>query len=159
MKFLIYVMTILTLTNYQVHAADKSSGCGLGKMIAPRKSLVSTSTAATTDGFSWHTRSSAMTSGTSGCAEHSLVKSEHRKEHFISTNINSLKYESALGAGEHLLALADIYGCPSTSFTQFSHTMKSHYKDIFGAETDPLIIQGSIGNYLTQNNSLSGCVL
>lgn len=111
-------------------AVDRSSGCGLGRQIAPRKTLFSTSTAATTDGVSWPTQPSAMTSGTSGCAPHGLLIEASKREHFISTNIAAIKLESALGQGEHLAALGQFYGCGGSQ-EAFARTMKSNYYSVF----------------------------
>lgn len=125
-------------------AVDRSSGCGLGRQIAPKKSLLSTSTAATTDGVSWPTQPSAMTSGTSGCAPHGLLIEASKREHFISTNIAAIQLESALGQGEHLAALGQFYGCGQAQ-TTFAQNLKSNYYTVFKT-TDPQAINESITN-------------
>lgn len=94
-----------------VYAADSSNGCGLGWRIAPKQSLLSSSTRSTTNAFLPNTFS--MTFGTSGCAQHSIVKKDRAIEHFVEANFENLQIEMAQGQGESVATLGEIMGCDS----------------------------------------------
>lgn len=72
-----------------------------------------------------------MTFGTSGCAQHSIVKNDKKSLHFMDANKHHLMSEMALGQGEHLNALSQIMGCSEESF---SAAMKENYTDIFRSD-------------------------
>ncbi len=154
MNKIFWVMAMIVGLIIPAFAVDRSSGCGLGRMIAPRKSLLSTSTAATTDGVSFPTQPSAMTSGTSGCAPHGLLIEASKQDHFISTNIAALKLESAIGQGEHLATLGQFYGCSHRS--GFEQTIKDNYAEIFADDEDAFLIRTKIQSTV-MSNRLEGC--
>lgn len=139
-------------------ADDRSYGCGFGSQVAPRKTLISTTTAGVIDALSMPTRAFAITSGTSGCAQHDLVKNEFVKEHFIAANFETLKFESALGQGEHLAALGQFYGCPDNLRPQFASHMKRNFSQLF-SQSNAKAISLEIKNRMYQDHSLVGCVL
>jgi hypothetical protein len=60
------------MTSSLAFSDDQSSGCGLGWQVTQRMSLLSSAVRTTTDWFLPNTFS--MTSGTSGCAHHDIVK-------------------------------------------------------------------------------------
>lgn len=107
-------------------SADSSSGCGLGWQVFKKNSLISSALRATTNAIFLNTV--AMTFGTSGCAQHSIVKNDKKSLHFMDANKHHLMSEMALGQGEHLNALSQIMGCNEESF---SAAMKHNYSDIF----------------------------
>ncbi len=101
-------------------AGDSSSGCGLGWQLFPQTSLVSSSLRSTTHSFLPNTFS--MTSGTSGCAKHSIVKNEFKAIHFAETNYDALMIDMAKGNGEYLNTFASLtdYKGDMKSFGQFT---------------------------------------
>ncbi|MBI1860977.1 MAG: DUF3015 family protein [Deltaproteobacteria bacterium] len=74
----------------------------------------------------------AMTTGTSNCTnnpgDHALLMEQ---QVFVSSNYESITREAAQGAGEHLVALAEVLGCDSN---QFATLAQSNHAQIFGSE-------------------------
>lgn len=110
-------------------ASDSSSGCGVGWMVFKKNSLISSALRSTTNAFFLNTI--AMTSGTSGCARHSIVKNDQKSLHFTEANQNQLMTEIALGSGQNVSALSELMGCePSV----FANTLKANYGEVFVKE-------------------------
>jgi hypothetical protein len=107
---------------------DQSSGCGLGWQVTQRMSLLSSAVRSTTDTFLPNTFS--MTSGTSGCARHDIVKNDEKAVYFAANNYDSLIVEMAQGSGEFLEGFAQALGCDEASFSTFSAFTQSRYKKI-----------------------------
>jgi hypothetical protein len=124
MKQLLIGLALVTWT-FSAMADDKSVGCGLGTMIAPKKTMVSAALRYVINTYTSAT--SAMTSGTSGCATHSIVKNEKRAIHFTEANYDALELEMAQGHGEFLNGMASVLGCEQGSF---SKTTQSHFIQI-----------------------------
>lgn len=125
---LISVFCILLMASIS-QAEDKSSGCGLGWKVTSRQSLLSSairnytnSTASSTFG---------MTSGTSGCDRHSIVKNESKEIHFAESNFNSLMVEMAKGQGEYLKGFAMVMGCKENQTNDFSRAVQKNYNNLF----------------------------
>lgn len=112
------------------HAADTSDGCGVGWMITQRTSLSATSTRGTTNGFLPNTFS--MTSGTSGCAKHPIVKKDEPAFEYVRNNYDTLKIALAEGRGEDLNTLAYVMGCRGDAVDAFGGTMQGNYRTIVG---------------------------
>lgn len=110
-------------------AGDSSSGCGLGWAVFKDNSLISSALRATTNAMFLNTI--AMTSGTSGCAKHSIVKNDKKSLHFMDANKHQLMTEMAYGQGEYVSGLAELMGCDAAVFGQ---TMKEGYSDVFARE-------------------------
>lgn len=124
-KFMVGVLSLTVLMGAKGgFAADQSSGCGLGWEVVKKNSLVSSSTRQTTHAFL--PNSFSMTSGTSGCAKHSIVKKEHEKQYFVESNLDQLKDEMAIGKGEYLATFASLMGCESNR-AAFAVVMKKNY--------------------------------
>ncbi len=119
---------MLMLISNGLMAADNSSGCGLGWMILKKNSLVSSSLRSTTHGFLPNTFS--MTTGTSGCTRHSIVKKEMEAIYFAEANHVQLKSQMAKGEGEYLNAFAEVMGCGHDQ-TNFSKSLKAQYEKIY----------------------------
>jgi len=126
-KSLLLLTFVMVTTNAQ--AGDSSSGCGLGWMVFKKNSLISSALRATTNAIFLNTI--AMTSGTSGCARHSIVMNDKKALHFAAANENELKLEVAQGTGEHLSGLSHLMGC---SPEVFSSTLQKNYGQVFNKE-------------------------
>ena len=128
---MILVLTSLLLcsANPLAHADDGSSGCGMGWKIAPHNSLISSTTRSYVNVTFSNT--SGMTSGTSGCARHTIVQNEKKAIHFAEVNQGQLMIEMAQGQGEHLRGLVAILGCADSSAAQFGVATQSGYSRIF----------------------------
>lgn len=86
-------------------------------------------------------QTSGITSGTSNCVAYRSDLNAVEKKVYITINLASLSKESAQGAGQHLDALAEIFGCPHSEFAQFSQRRYGQLYD----EQDPEIV---LENYL-----------
>lgn len=122
----------LSLLSLGTFAGDSSSGCGLGWAVFKDTSLVSSALRATTNAFFLNTI--AMTSGTSGCAKHSIVKNDKKSLHFMDANKHQLMTEMALGNGEYVSALSQLMGCEEVAFTQ---NMRENFQNVFVREDMP----------------------
>lgn len=122
MKFLIF----LSLLSLNAWAQDRSSGCGMGWQVTRSMSTTASYTRALTNATFSNTF--AMTSGTSGCAKHDLVMKEREKIFYVEANLIPLKREIALGRGERVEGLAQVWGCESGEFSQL---LKRNYRQLF----------------------------
>jgi hypothetical protein len=129
--FVMGVLAVLVVGFGQnvARAEDQSSGCGMGWKVAPKQSLLSSTTRAYVNATFSNT--SGMTSGTSGCAKHSIVQKDKEAIHFAEANQGQLMIEMAQGQGENLRGLAAIMGCSSTGATAFGKSIQQNYSRIF----------------------------
>ncbi len=125
------ILTILGLVLLAgtVQAEDKSSGCGLGWKVTSRNSIVSSYVRAITNASTSST--SGMTSGTSGCDNHSIVKTEKQDIHYAEANFHSLMTEMAKGQGPYLKGFAIVMGCQGAQVDSFSSLTQKNYNQIF----------------------------
>jgi hypothetical protein len=138
-------------------ADDGSSGCGLGWKVTKRKSLVSSILRNYTNAIGSNT--SGMTSGTSGCDKHSIVKREKAVEHFVEANYNSLMIDMAKGEGEYVSALGYVMGCGPDHVGSFSDMTQKHYGDIFTSDAvgPQQLIQNLKGQIRSDSKLAQGC--
>jgi hypothetical protein len=123
------VLSALFLTTIDSYSRDSSDGCGLGWEVTSKTSFSATSTRATTNAFVPPTF--GMTSGTMGCARHSLVKKKDEPAAFYAIeNYDSLRQEMAEGSGENLRAFATLMGCDSKAYPEFSNMVRKHFDTI-----------------------------
>jgi hypothetical protein len=115
-------------------ADDKSDGCGLGQVILGTKaSLLMSSLRSSTNYVV--PKAFGMTSGTSGCAKHSLVWNQERKQlQFLETNIDMLAFEAATGQGEYLASLAVAFGCGAPVVDAFGQALRKGHAEVFAPQ-------------------------
>ncbi len=140
-KFIGYIFLSL-FVGAPALADDGSSGCGLGWMVTKRKSLLSSLVRNYTNITGSAT--SGMTSGTSGCDKHSIVKNEKAAEHFAESNHNQLMIEMALGQGQYLTSFAQVMGCKNAD-AEFAKATRSSYESIYTSDqvTPAQVIQNT----------------
>lgn len=131
-------------------AADSSIGCGLGYQVAPKNTLISTTSRATTNAL-FSNQLFGITSGTSGCARHPIVKKNPKAFYFAYNNMQNLKVEVAQGGGEFLNAFASTLGCQN--YKSFASTMQGQYKKLFHKETTVVGLIESVNETLEKNPS------
>lgn len=122
----IIIGLIALISATSAFAADSSSGCGMGYEIAPKQSLVSSSTRSLVNAT--FSNSIAMTLGTSGCAKHSIVKNDAKGIHFAEANLNQLAIEMARGNGEFVTSFATVFGCQNSS--AFGSMVQANYENV-----------------------------
>lgn len=136
---------LFTLLSFQIYATDKSSGCGLGWQVLKKHSLVSSVLRSTTNGLFFN-QTFGMTSGTSGCARHSLVKNESRGIHFVEANYHQLMIDMAQGKGEYLMGLAKAVDYKGDMAT-FGKLIQKNYGKLFTSlNTTPLQLYQNFKN-------------
>jgi hypothetical protein len=124
---LVMIMMVTTLTHS--FADDQSSGCGLGWAVTKRKSILSSLVRAYTNAT--FSSTFGMTSGTSGCAEHSIVMKEKKAIHYTEANYHQLMQEMAEGQGEYVSTYAQVLGCSPRVQKAFTQSLKRHYGQIY----------------------------
>jgi len=125
---------ILFAYTQNTFAADSSSGCGLGWEVTQKQSLLSSAVRTTTNTFLPNTFS--MTSGTSGCQKHSIVKNDEAAVIYAVNNQHSLMMEMAEGKGEFLNGFAQVLGCDQSRFSDFAQFTQSHYGEIMNTASE-----------------------
>lgn len=125
----IFTVCCLLTVGFSAIAADSSSGCGAGWYVFKENSLVSSSLRASTNATFLNTF--GMTSGTSNCAQHSIVKADMRGIHYTEANFHNLIIEMASGKGEFLDGLAEVVGCTDKGFNS---SVKSNFVNIYSSD-------------------------
>ncbi len=120
----------LVLGSAAAFAENDSDSCGLGWQVTKKKTFSATTTRGTTNSVVPPTF--GMTSGTIGCAQHSLVKAEMKSLHFADANYENLMTEIAQGQGEYLTGFAATMGCSSA---EFSSALQSNFSEIVEGKT------------------------
>lgn len=93
----------------QASSGGGSDGCGLGWQITSKKTMVATTTRATTNAVVPPTF--GMTTGTIGCDQHPIAMRDVPAVQFVATNYDALLLDMAQGEGEMLSAFARTLGC------------------------------------------------
>ena len=150
MKKIIALMALVATSS--VFAADSSSGCGMGYEVAPKQSLVSSSTRSIVNAT--FSSTIAMTLGTSGCAKHSIVKNDAKGIHFAEANMNVLALEMARGNGEFVSGFASVYGCSNTE--AFGSMVQSNYETVLPASnTSGVELYNNVKSQIKNNAALA----
>lgn len=75
--------------------------------------------------------------GTSNCTYDGIVDARREREAFIEANYADLSRDIALGEGEHIAALATLYGCGTESKAAFTEALRANSTAILRDGTDP----------------------
>lgn len=126
----IIIGLIALVSASSVMAGDSSSGCGMGWQVAPRQSLVSSTTRTIVNAT--FSSTIGMTLGTSGCARHSIVQNDKKGIHFAEANLNQLALEMARGNGEFVTSFASVFGCQNSK--AFGSMVKANYEVVLPSE-------------------------
>jgi len=127
MKIRILVASLL-VSSHASFGADQSNGCGLGWQVSSKNSLLSSAIRNTTNNFLPNTLS--MTSGTSGCASHTVVKNDEEAVIYAVNNYQVLVAEMALGQGEFLDGFASTLGCRDALRSGFGELLQNNYAEL-----------------------------
>ncbi len=131
-----------------------SDSCGLGWSITKGKSLLGTSTRGSTNASL--NPAFSMTSGTSGCEQHSFAKKDSDSVKYIAKNFNSIKADMAEGQGEYLAGLAQVVGCNDGAVSNFQSLAQKNYRSLTNG-ADAYQTLEHVRAMIQQNPSLSGC--
>jgi hypothetical protein len=113
------------------------AGCGLWSLVIKDKGQVPQIAKSVLELYSINSQTSAITSGTSNCVEGKSEVAKIEKKVYISSNLNSLSKEAAQGTGFHILALADVFGCPGDEFAQFS---QQNFSKLYHSESPEVVL-------------------
>lgn len=128
-------------------SADSSTGCGLGSMIWKQNSIVSALFRATTN-HSFSSQLFGITTGTSGCSQHSIVKRDMYPIYYAEANLPELRHEMALGQGEYLATFAEVMGCDAQAQGEFITWAKASYGTLFVNEnTDSKLLLKNLSQF------------
>ncbi len=127
--FLFLLVGFNALVQLNAAAADSSSGCGLGWQVTQSMTTSGSSTRSMTNSTS--SSEFAMTSGTSGCAKHDLVKNESMDIHYTQANFEFLVAEAAVGQGEYLNGWARAIGCSDRAQSDFKSEAQKNFETVF----------------------------
>ncbi len=155
MKLIKYAFYFIIMASipFSLAARDTSSGCGLGWEVNDDKSFLGTTTRGTT--HSTLNPSFSMTSGTSGCDRHSVVKNDKKAIHFAEANFANLMIEMPMGNGEFLSGFARVLGCGGALDT-FERVMQENYENIYSyEEITPFEMYDNVIEQIMENDELS----
>ncbi len=128
--FKFVLIASLVLGSFAAFADPDTDSCGLGWQVTKKKTFSATTTRGTTNSVVPPTF--GMTSGTIGCAQHSLVKADMKPLHYADANYENLMTEIAQGQGEYLAGFAATMGCSSA---EFSTALQSNFSEIVEGKT------------------------
>ena len=113
------------------------AGCGLWSLVIKEKDKGPQIAVSVLDSFLFGSQTFAITSGSSNCVDGKSEVAMAEKKVYISSNLNSLSKEAAQGSGLHILALAEVYGCPGDEFAQFS---QQNFAKIYQSESPDAVM-------------------
>lgn len=152
---LIAAASFLLLPASVFAAGYGAAGCGLGSEVMGSKPGASQVFAATTNGTSG-SQTFGITSGTSNCGDHGLVKTSKEREVFAKENYTSLVKEMAQGKGENLYTLASLYQCSAASYQEFGSMVQAKFDNlVVSDQTTSAELLSKLENQLTRHPTLA----
>lgn len=136
MKKLLTVLSVLVaLPTAAMAAQDNVGGCGVGSLIFKGQSgLVPQVLAITTNG-SVGNQTFGITTGTLGCSQDGMVKSNMKSAMFIDSNKGKLARDMSIGSGETLASLSSLLGVEAKDQVAFNRLTKDNVARIFTSES------------------------
>lgn len=125
-----FIVIALLISSITVAQADNSTGCGLGSLIWTKNSVVSALFRATTN-HSFSSQLFGITTGTSGCSQHSIVKRDMYPVYYAEANLPELRHEMAYGQGEYLVTFSEVLGCNPQGQADFMKWAQNSYPTMF----------------------------
>lgn len=136
-------------------APDASGGCGVGsKLFENQRGVAPQVLAMTTNGIAQQTF--AVSSGTSGCSQDGVVKSNWKTSMFIDGNKTKLARDMSMGSGEALESLAKLIGIQDQHKAAFFQATKDNFARIFASDnvtTDQVV--ASLKQVLASDSELA----
>jgi hypothetical protein len=123
------------LVSSGVALADPDVGCGWGTMAFKGQKGVAAKVLAATTNSTMGNQTFGISSGTAGCNQGGTVTASARVSMYAAANIDNLASDMAAGRGESLDTLAQLMGVTDADKPAFFHLTKSHFGDLFAADT------------------------
>ncbi len=154
MKKALALVLILGFEFETLAAGYGAAGCGLGSIVFEGKNQwYEQVMAATTNGIASQTF--AITFGSLNCDANKLASKSDKAKIFISANKNSVINELAIGQGETVSVLSNIYSCSNDS--NFGQIIKSKYSQVItGAEVSTEQIVDNINKVILDSKICGG---
>lgn len=102
------------------------AGCGLGSMVIEDETKWAQVGAAFLNGTGVQTF--GITFGTSNCTEDGVASASKERDVYVESNFSEIKRDIAMGEGEYLSGLAQVYGCDANA--GFSSALKKNQSKI-----------------------------
>lgn len=134
MRFQLMALFLVLALCMPAAAAPNVGGCGWGsKLMDGSEGIAPQVLAVTTNGTSGN-QTFGITSGTSGCTQNGVVRSNWKTAMFIDSNMNKLARDMSSGEGETLESLASLLGMDESIRPVFYRTSQEHFVEIFPSE-------------------------
>jgi hypothetical protein len=147
--FLLVISAFVLGATAQAGTPGGSDFCGLGWQITNKKTMIATTTRATTNAVVPPTF--GMTTGTIGCDQHPIALRDIPAAQFVATNYDALLLDMAQGEGEVLAAFASAVGCSDpVSFGEMT-------RKEFSALTDGADSMELLRRVQNKTKALNGC--
>ncbi|MCI5066127.1 DUF3015 domain-containing protein [bacterium] len=129
-------VALLVVTSLPLSAHAQNVGrCGWGsKLFSGQKGLVPQVLAVTTNGTSGN-QTFAMTSGTSGCTQDGVVKSNWKTAAYIDANMNKFARDASRGSGEAVTSLAKLLEMNEADTEVFARSLQDNFSKLFPSES------------------------
>lgn len=151
-------VTLVGLFPITAMAAGENNvgSCGWGsKVFDGQRAIAPQVLAATTNGTSGN-QTFGITSGTSGCTQDGVVKSNWKTAMFIDGNKEKLARDMSIGHGETLHSLAQLMGVRDEHKPAFFAAAKENFDRIFASEhVTTEQIMASLKEVLAESQNLS----
>jgi hypothetical protein len=133
-KKLLLVSAVMLAPLGSAVAVDNVGGCGWGsKLFSGQKGIIPQILAVTTNGTSGN-QTFGITTGTSGCTQDGVVKSNWKTAMFIGNNMNRLARDMSAGNGEALDSLAALLNVSAEDKAEFNATLQARFSSVFTSE-------------------------
>lgn len=129
---LLIIAAALAMPSFAL-AADNVGGCGWGsKLFDNQKGIAPQVLAVTTNGTSGN-QTFGISSGTSGCTQDAVVKSQWKTAAYVDANMNRLALDMSRGQGESLNSLASLIGVAPADQVAFNSTLQNNFNQVFSS--------------------------
>lgn len=124
------LLTFMLLFSFKTFAAGYgAAGCGIGSMVFEGKNeWYEQAMASFTNTALFSNQMFGITFGSLNCDANKLALKSERAKVFVAANKNSVVNELAMGQGETVSVLANIYNCKNSA--DFGGLMKSNYSQV-----------------------------
>ncbi len=137
--------------------AQNIGKCGWGsKLMDGQSGIAPQVLAATTNGTSGN-QTFAITTGTSGCTQDGVIRSNWRTAMFIDENVTKIARDMSVGEGETLESLASLLGMNNSDKEVFFQVAKDNFEVIFPSENvSSNEVMASLKRVFEGNEALAG---
>src|SRR5690554_2131689 len=116
-------------------AAPNVGGCGLGSKLMEGNEGIAPQVLAVTTNGTFGNQTFGITSGTSGCTQDGVVRSNWRTAMYIDNNMNKLARDMSVGEGESIDSLASLLEMQAEDKEVFSNAVQENFGRIFPTAT------------------------